>query len=134
MPASSPLNEPPPTIADHQSAGDPGTSPAARLVAERTERRRQRAATHNAPTPPRQARRARPRERPPGSRSALTPPRHMALRDSVSVTLIAVLSAGGVLGAILGALSATGWGHRTARGRTDCRPLATAPALPSRLT
>jgi len=33
----------------------------------------------------------------------------MTLRDSVSITLIAVLVAGGVLGAILGALSATGW-------------------------
>jgi hypothetical protein len=33
----------------------------------------------------------------------------MTFRDSVSITLIAVLAAGGVLGAILGALSVTGW-------------------------
>jgi hypothetical protein len=33
----------------------------------------------------------------------------MTLRDALSVTLIAVLAAGGVLGAVLGALSAPGW-------------------------
>ena len=42
-------------------------------------------------------------------RSALPPPRRMTLRDSVSITLIAVLAGGGVLGAILGALNVTGW-------------------------
>jgi hypothetical protein len=42
-------------------------------------------------------------------RSAPAPPRRMALRDSVSITLIAVLAGGGVLGAILGALNVTGW-------------------------
>ena len=33
----------------------------------------------------------------------------MTLRDSLSITLIAVLAAAGVLGAILGALNVTGW-------------------------
>jgi hypothetical protein len=123
MPASSPLNESPPTIAvddrtadgrdpvltaaDRQSAADPGISPAEQLAAERTERRRQRAATPH--TPAGGAMRARLHERSTESRSAVTSPGLMTLRDSVSVTLIAVLAAGGVLGAILGALSAAGW-------------------------
>ena len=34
--------------------------------------------------------------------------RRMTLRDSTSINLIAVLAAGGVLGAVLGALSASG--------------------------
>lgn len=33
----------------------------------------------------------------------------MTFRDSVSITLIAVLAAGGVLGAVLGALNVAGW-------------------------
>jgi hypothetical protein len=33
----------------------------------------------------------------------------MTLRDSVSIGLIAVLAAGGVLGAVLGGLSVAGW-------------------------
>ncbi|MFZ0971330.1 MAG: hypothetical protein WAN22_03835 [Solirubrobacteraceae bacterium] len=43
------------------------------------------------------------------STSALAPPRRMTLRDSVSITLIAVLAGGGVLGTILGALNVTDW-------------------------
>ena len=39
----------------------------------------------------------------------MTPARRTTLRDSVSMPLIAVLAAGGILGAILGALSAAGW-------------------------
>jgi hypothetical protein len=126
LPANSPPNEPPPTIAvgdpaaasgdpdlttsDRRVAGDPGAppgdsalSPAEQLTAERTERRRQRAAAHEEPT--RKAGRLK------GSTesTSATTPRRMTFRDSVSITLIAVLAAGGVLGAILGALSVTGW-------------------------
>ncbi len=132
MPANTPLNEPPPAIAEgdptadsqdpdlatagRQPAAGPGSSPAdeilspsERFTAERTERRRQRAAAREAPTPPREPRRAHRRERPTESTSAVTPSRRMTLRDSVSMPLIAVVAAGGVLGAILGALSAAGW-------------------------
>ncbi len=56
-----------------------------------------------------QPRGVRRRERPTESTSALAPPRRMTFRDSVSITLIAVLAGGGVLGAILGALNVTGW-------------------------
>ena len=82
---------------DFPSTGDTRT-------AERTERRRQRTATRQARTAsePRADRR---RE----STSAPTQPRPLTLRDSVSVTSIAVLAAGAVLGAILGALGAAGW-------------------------
>ena len=104
------------TTAAHQPPADTGTSPAdgipspaERLTAERTERRRQRAAAHEARKPPREPRPARRRERPAESTSALAPPRRMTLRGSVSITLIAVLAAGGVLGTILGALGAAGW-------------------------
>jgi hypothetical protein len=78
------------------------------LTAERTERRRQRTATRQARTAsqPRAGRRPDPTTQ---STSALTPPTPLTLRDSVSVTSIAVVAAGGVLGAILGALSAAGW-------------------------
>jgi hypothetical protein len=78
------------------------------LSADRTERRRQRIATRQAriaSEPPASRRRAATTE----SRSAPTPPKPLTLRDSVSVTSVAVLAAGGVLGAILGALGAAGW-------------------------
>ena len=89
--------------ADSDTSGSGGIPSAAeRLTAERTERRRQRTAA-------REPRIAARRERPTESTSALTPPRRLTLRDSVAVTLIAVLAAGGVLGAILGALSTSGW-------------------------
>lgn len=125
MPANSPLNELPPSAgvgappADsrdpHLTPGDGhpagGGSPLAgppsaaeRHDAERTERRRQRAAAHKAPTP-----RARRLKGSTTSTSVPTPARHMTVRDLVSISLIAVLVAGGVLGAILGALSAPGW-------------------------
>lgn len=104
------------TAARGQPAADPGTSvadqiPSAteRLSAERTERRRQRAGAHEAPSPAGEPRGVRRRERPTKSTSALTPPRRMTLRDSMSIGLIAVLAAGGVLGAILGALNVAGW-------------------------
>jgi Flp pilus assembly protein TadB len=129
MPANSPLHEPSPTIAggdptadgqnpdlttaDGQPAGDPGTSPADAMLspadqlhAERTERRRQRAVAHETPTRTRRARRLK---SPTKSTSTPTPPRQMTLRDSMSLTLLSVLAAGGVLGAILGALGVTGW-------------------------
>jgi hypothetical protein len=111
MPADSPRNDitPTPAAAADASPADGKLSPAERVSAERTERRRQRAAAHKAPTPPREPRRARQRERPTQSSSALKPARRMTRRDSVSITLIAVLAAGGVLGAILGALGAAGW-------------------------
>lgn len=132
MSANSPLNEPPAAIAvgdptaDGQdpelatagrrpeadpgpSSGDEILSPSERFTAERTERRRQRAAARKTPTPPREPRGAHQRERPTESTSGLTPARRTTLRDSVSMALIAVLAAGGVLGAILGALSAAGW-------------------------
>jgi Flp pilus assembly protein TadB len=105
MPANPPVNEVPTAV------GEPGTPPSAgvpsaaeRHAAERTERRRQRAAAHKAPPP-----RARRLKAPTKSTSAPTPPRHTTLRDSVSISLIAVLVTGGVLGAILGALSVAGW-------------------------
>jgi hypothetical protein len=106
MPTKSTLNETPRSVAsDDPSAGqnpdlttasqqldsdqsissaDRISSATERLAGERTERRRQRAATNEAP-------------------------RRMTFRDSVSITLIALLCAGGVLGAILGALNVTGW-------------------------
>jgi hypothetical protein len=107
MPADPPHNDPSSTPA----AGDPAAvaSPAEQITAERTERRRQRAAAHQTPTSPGAPRRARRRERPSDSRTPRTPPRRMSFRDSVSVTLIAMLVAGGALGAILGALSVPGW-------------------------
>jgi hypothetical protein len=91
------------------SPGDAILSPAEQIIAERTERRRQRAAAHNAATPPRKPRTPRRRERGTQSTSAVTPARRMTLRDSVSITLIGTLAAGGILGAILGALSVAGW-------------------------
>lgn len=98
-----------------QPAADPTTSdrddiPATgnRLSAERIERHRQRIATRQARTTS-EPRPGRPRDRATESTSALTPPRPLTLRDSVSVTSIAVLAAGGVLGAILSSLSAAGW-------------------------
>jgi hypothetical protein len=131
MPTKSALNETPPTgasgdpsagqnpdlaVAARQPDVDQGTSsaggitsPSERLAAERTERRRQRAAVHEARSPAGEARGVRRRERPPGSTGALAPPRRMTLRDSVSIGLIAVLAAGGVLGAVLGALNVAGW-------------------------
>jgi hypothetical protein len=134
MPAKPPLSETPQTVAASaptaeradqdltapgwQPAADPGTppadavlSPADRVAAERTERRRQRAAAHKA-APAAEPQRARPRgraTRATESRSARTPPRRTVFRDSSSITLIAMLAAGAVLGAILGALSAPGW-------------------------
>ena len=103
------------TAPGRQPAADPATSdrdgiPSTgdSLAAERTERRRERAATRQARTaskPPA----ARRRDPTTESTSALTPPTPLTLRDSVSVTSIAALAAGAVLGAILGALSAAGW-------------------------
>jgi hypothetical protein len=89
---------------DHDGIPSTGDS----LTAERTERRRQRTATRQARTAsePRAGRRPDP---PTESTSALTQPRPLTLRDSVSATSIAVLAAGAVLGALLGALSAAGW-------------------------
>jgi hypothetical protein len=103
------------TARGRQPAADPTTSDPAgipstgdSLTAERTERRRQRTATRQARTAskPSAARRRDPTTE---STSGLTPPRPLTLRDSVSATSIAVLAAGGVLGAILGALGAPGW-------------------------
>jgi hypothetical protein len=91
------------------SSTDGITSDTERLTAERTERRRQRAASHEAPSPAGGPGRVRRSKRPTGSTSALAPPRRMTLRDSVSIGLIAVLAAGGVLGAVLGALNVAGW-------------------------
>lgn len=102
MPAQSPSDgTPPPAVSP--------ASPAEQLADERTERRRQRAAAHDVSAAPRQPRRAGRREPPTRSTSAPTPARRMTLRDSASVTLIAVLAMGGILGAILGAVGAPGW-------------------------
>jgi hypothetical protein len=89
---------------DHDDIPSTGDS----LTAERTERRRQRTASRQARTAsePRADRRRDPAIE---STRALTQPRPLTLRDSVSVTSIAVLAAGAVLGAVLGALSAAGW-------------------------
>ena len=131
MPTKSTLNETPPAVTSgnpsagpnpdltvagpqpdaHQgtSAADGATSATERLAAERTERRRQRAAAHETPNPAAEPRTVRRRERPPEPTTAVASPRRMTFRDSVSITLIAVLAAGGVFGAVLGALSVTGW-------------------------
>jgi hypothetical protein len=102
------------TVAGRQADADRSTSSADgspsvtdTLTAERTERRRQRAAAQEASRPSGEPRRVRRREPLPASTSA--PPRRMTLRDSVSIGLIAVLAAGGVLGAVLGALNVAGW-------------------------
>ena len=102
------------TVAGRQADADPGissadgiTSVTDSLTAERTERRRQRAAAQEASRPSGEPRRARRREALPASTS--TPARRMTLRDSVSISLIAVLAAGGVLGGVLGALNVAGW-------------------------
>ena len=91
------------------SSPDGSTSATDRVTAERTERRRQRAAAHEARSPAGEPRGIRRRERPTGPTTDLAPPRRMTLRDSMSITLIAVLAAGGVLGAVLGALNVAGW-------------------------
>jgi hypothetical protein len=131
MPTESQLNETPPTVAaddpsarknadrtvaSQQPDADEGTASADgitsvtdSLTAERTERRRQRAAAQKVPGPADEPRRARRRERLPSSTSAVAPSRRMTLRDSVSIDLIAVLAAGGVLGAVLGGLDVAGW-------------------------
>jgi hypothetical protein len=64
---------------------------------------------HQAPSPAGDPRRARRRTRSTRPTTDLAPPRRMTLRDSISLTLIAVLAAGGVLGAVLGALNVAGW-------------------------
>jgi hypothetical protein len=86
---------------------DATLSPADRVVAERTERRRQRTAARGKPAPAREPRHdgRRGRRAKPASQ---TPQTRLGLRNSVPVTLIPVLAAGAVLGAILGALSAPG--------------------------
>jgi hypothetical protein len=91
------------------SSADGSTSATDRVTAERTERRRQRAAAHEAPCPASEPRGVRRRGRSTGPTTDLAPPRRMTLRDSMSITLIAVLAAGGVLGAVLGALNVAGW-------------------------
>ena len=91
--------------ADHDDFPSTGDS----RTAERTERRRQRTATRQARTAS-ETPAARRRTPTTDSPSAPTQPRPLTLRDSVSVTSIAVLAAGAVLGAVLGALSAAGWG------------------------
>ena len=91
------------------SSTDGVTSDTERLTAERNERRRQRAASHEAPSPAGGPGRVRPRKRPIGSTRAVALPRRMTLRDSVSIGLIAVLAGGGVLGGVLGALNVAGW-------------------------
>lgn len=107
---------PDPTVAGRQPDADQGsrsadeiTSPSERLAAERTERRRQRAAAHEARSSAAEPQRVGRRKRPPASATAPASPKRMTFRDSVSITLISVLAAGGVLGAVLGALSVPGW-------------------------
>jgi len=78
------------------------------LSAERTERRRQRIATRQARTASK-PRAGSHRDATTESTNAPSPPKLLKLRDSVSVTSVVVLAAGGVLGAILGALGAAGW-------------------------
>jgi len=79
------------------------------LATERTERRRQRAVAHEAPGSTRKLRGADRREHATDAPGALKQQAHLTLRDSVSVTLIIILTAGAVLGAILGSLGAAGW-------------------------
>ncbi len=98
-----------PPTADLPTDSDGGPSPADRLAAERTERRRQRTLAHETAPPARGPRGGPRRARASKSTSALMPPSRLTLRDSMSVNLIGVLAIGGVLGAILGALGAAGW-------------------------
>ena len=98
-----------PAADPHASSPDGISSDAERLTAERTERRRQRTAVREAPTLAREPGKAPPREGRTEPTNTLTPPKRLTLRDSMALTLIAVLAAGGVLGAILGALSTSGW-------------------------
>ena len=84
--------------------------PAERLAAERDERRRQRTLAHESSTATREPDRAQRRTHPSRSLSSpVTPPGRRTLRDSASAALIAAVAAGGVFGAILGALSVAGW-------------------------
>jgi sRNA-binding protein len=136
MPAKSPLSGTPPAAADDRTAAlqdpestpgsqdpdltpvagqqdtsDSGQAPSAaeRLVAERTERRHQRMLARESSSATREPDTAERRTRPTGSSSALTPPKHQTLRNSLPVTVIAMLAAGVAVGAILGALSVAGW-------------------------
>jgi hypothetical protein len=134
MPAKSPRSETSPTALSEPAApaleapgtppsADPGPadsdstlspadsdstlSPADRVIAERTERRRQRTAVRGQSGRAREPDPAGPRS---GQRESAAhgPQSRMPLRDTVSVRLIAVLAAGAALGAILGALGAPG--------------------------
>ncbi len=107
--------EPDVAAPDWQPDEYPGTSDSGpmltlgeRIIAERTQRRHQREAAREAPAT-REPRTGRRRERPAETQSGLTAARRLTLRDSMSLTLIAVLAAGGGLGAILGAVNASGW-------------------------
>ena len=101
-PTGQPSTDPP------ASGHDGIPSPGERVVAERTERRRQRTAARQARTADQPQARRRP-DPTPDPTGALTQPKPLSLRHAVSATSIAVLAAGGALGAILGALSAAGW-------------------------
>lgn len=110
-------NRDPDLTSDGQPPADPDTlgstgviPPAERLAAERDERRRQRTLAHESSTATREPRRAQRRKHPGGSASRpVAPTGRPTLRDSASAALIAVVAAGGVFGAILGALSVAGW-------------------------
>jgi hypothetical protein len=132
MPAKSPLNGTPradvvgePAVGEPNRDLEPGgqhmsrgaqtpdstavASPAQRLGAERTERRHQRMLAREASTATREPQTGEQHERVTGSPSAPTPRGHRTLGRSVSATAIAAVAAGGVLGAMLGALSVAGW-------------------------
>jgi hypothetical protein len=88
------------------ATSDTTLSPADQVIAERTERRRQRTAVRAQPG---QAHEPDPAGGRNGQReSAHRPQPRMPLRDTVSVRLVAVLAAGAGLGVILGALGAPG--------------------------
>lgn len=104
MPTRSPRSETPPTAVPDS---DPTLSPADQVIAERTERRRQRTAVRHQPGPAREPDAAG-RFNGQSEGAARSPQPRMPLQDIVSMRLIAVLAAGAVLGAVLGALGAPG--------------------------
>ena len=80
-----------------------------RIAAERTERRRQRMLARESSTTTGEPDTAGRRTAPTVSSSALTPPGRQPMSSALFVTVGVVLVAGAALGAVLGALSVTGW-------------------------
>jgi hypothetical protein len=98
------------TAAEHVASGSTRVPSAAeRLVAERIERRRQRAVARDSSTARREPGGAQGGKRAARSPSALSPPGRQTPRESRSAAVMGMLVAGTAFGAILGALSVAGW-------------------------